>query len=126
MYGCSLPGMPQWVLPDRQHGHRFDGTLQDSQGKSKLSGLTAHLNCFDPIGSTKETKKILNILQPLSLLWVLLLSGYVWFCVHSLYLLLAQFWRFFYFSTNPDKFTFNFTENLSTKTNWHFVWLKQN
>lgn len=50
----SVPGMAQRVLPKRQHSHRFDGTLQDGQSQGKLSGLTAHVNCFDPVGPTRN------------------------------------------------------------------------
>lgn len=59
MFSVHLPGMTQWVLPDGQHSHRFDGTLQDGQSQCKLSGLTTHLNCFDPIvsGGEKQKKK---------------------------------------------------------------------
>lgn len=46
--------MTQRVLPHRQHCHRLDGTLQDGQSQRKLSGLTAHLNSFDPVGPAKR------------------------------------------------------------------------
>lgn len=63
--------MAQWVLPDREHCHRFDGTLQNGQRQRELSGLTAHLNCFDPIGPAKQeqTQLILQLLQ---------LDGFTW------------------------------------------------
>lgn len=51
-----VPGMAQGVLPEGQHRHGFDGTLQNGQSQRKLSGFTAHLNCFDPIGPTKQVK----------------------------------------------------------------------
>lgn len=50
--------MAQRVLPEGQHRHRFDGTLQNGQSQRKLSGLTAHLYCFDPIGPIKQDQKL--------------------------------------------------------------------
>lgn len=58
--------MAQRVLPHREHRHRLDGTLQDGQSQRKLSGLTAHLNSFDPVGPAKQA--MLNGYGLLSLL----------------------------------------------------------
>jgi hypothetical protein len=47
----------QGVLPDREQGHRFDGTLQDGHGQGKLPGLTAHLHRLNPVVPDENQNK---------------------------------------------------------------------
>ena len=58
---CALcvysPGVSQRVLPDREQGHRFDGTLQDGHGQGKLPGLTAHLHRLNPVVPDENQNK---------------------------------------------------------------------
>ena len=70
--------MAQWVFPDRQHSHRFNGTFQDSQGQRKLPSFTAHLNCFDPICPEKQRQHHLKLVL-FKVVSLVMICFYFWY-----------------------------------------------